>query len=148
MLLSNNILQQALPNQTYNIIIIRNENDSWLQNIPRTQHKFFPIQSVQDLPQHINYNFILTNHIHFNTDRILHLSNTLHIPICIYENIPRPEQINKVTLKQLTKMIKNTLVVFENNDIAQNWETIVSDNVLMTEWNDVFDLMKRRIYHK
>lgn len=153
MLLTNNVLQQALPRKSYHIVVVRNESDQWWQQIPYGPHKFFPIQSTRDLPPYLSYNFILSNHIHFNTDKILQLSHKLHIPWCIYENALMPPQINKVTIKQLKTMITNVLVVFDNKKVEQSWSNIVSnsliinnDNIVQTGWEDIFDHMKGRIY--
>ena len=144
-LITNNLLQQGLSTNKLNLIVIEPNDEQIKKELLSTKQNILFVSQSQQIHTYIGYNFALCFDVLTNAKQLLDLSNKLHLPICVYINKPLPE-LTKVDINQIHKTLAPMMIVFENEELEQNWFSITTNGVILTEWNDVFDLMKTRVF--
>ncbi len=144
-LITNNLLQQELNKDTLNIIVIETENEELKKDLLSTKQNILFISESKQIHNHIGYNFVLCSDFIKNAKQLQDLSRGLHLPVCIYIDKSLPEELTKVDINQIQKVLSNILVVFLNEELEQNWSLVTTDTIILTKWQELFDLMKTKV---
>ncbi len=144
-LITNNLLQQGLNKDLFNIIVIETENKQFKQDLLSTKHNILFISESKQINTYIGYNFLICADFITNIKQIQELSRSLHLPICVYKDKPLPN-LNNVDKSQIKEILSSILVVFPNIKLQKDWSELTSDTTILKKWKDVFDLMQTRTF--
>ncbi len=144
-IVTNNLLQQSLNHNKLNILAIESKNEKFKEDLISTKHNILFISESKQINTYLGYNFVICADFLDNIPQLQDLSRKLHLPICVYKDKEVPN-FNNVDKHQIKTILTNILVVFPNAKLQKDWSIVTTDTTVLKKWENVFDLMKTRIF--